>query len=58
MVDPVTITVTGTETVTNYVICSSTSGVIEGQNVIFKAPVFTAGSFDTTAGSTLAGTIS
>ena len=51
MVDPVTITVTGTTNIGNYVICSSTSGVIAGQNVIFKATVYTADSFDTTSGS-------
>ena len=40
-----TIAVSGTAGATDYITCSATSGLIVGQDIIFKAPIFTAGAF-------------
>jgi hypothetical protein len=42
---PLTVPVSGTQVSTNYIICGSTSSLVIGQNIIFKAPIFTAGTF-------------
>jgi hypothetical protein len=42
------ISVSGTQSSGNYVICANTLNMIVGQTIVFKAPIFTAGTFTNT----------
>ena len=45
LLPPVVLPISGTQTGTNYVVCGSTNSLTVGQNIVFKAPIFTAGTF-------------
>ena len=45
---PLQLAVSGTQSSGNYVICNNTIGMVLGQPIVFKAPIFTAGSFTIT----------